>query len=416
MRIIDKAKASLREYVRNFLAGESVDEYSGGPGFAAAERDVAMKYSAVYACIRVLGETFASCPVMLYRKKKDGTRDISTDLAVYDILHNRPNDEMSPFGFKETNMAHLNTGGNSVSLRLKNQTGDFVGLYPLDWQKMRIERKDRLLRYYYRDGPTEIEYSRDEVFHVPGMSFDGIIGISPLEYMANSIILGLNYDQFGINFYKNGAHSSGVFEHPTELKDDAFDRLKKDLTKSYAGMVNAGRPMILEGGMKFHGLTMTAADAQLLELKRFAVEDVARGYRMPLHLIQNLDRATNNNIEHQSLEFVMYTMLPWFKRYEENVNAQLLTPRERKAGYFCEFRIDGLLRGDQKSRAEAYAAGRQWGWLSVNDIRRLENMAPIPNGDRYLEPSNMIEAGSVPEDTAQNNKLVAEIKALMERG
>lgn len=405
MNVTRRIKASLQDYIRKFMAGDDVEEGSG-PGFLGSDRDTAMKYSAVYACVRVLGETFASTPIMLYRKRKDGTRDTSTDLQVFDILHNQPNEEMSAFGFKETCLAHMNTGGNSVSVRLKNAYGDFVGLYPLDWPKVTIERKNGVLVYTYRNDGKETVYSRDEVFHVPGLSFDGIIGISPLEYMANSIVLGLSYEKFGINFYKNGAHSSGVFESPSELTDTAFGRLKEELKKNYSGLLNAGRPMILEGGLKFNGLTIKPVDAELLDSKKFGIEDVARCYRVPLHLIQNLDRATNNNIEHQSLEFVMYTMLPWFKRYEENANCWLLTPRERKQGYYLEFKLDGLLRGDAKSRAEAYARGRQWGWLSVNDIRKMENMPPIPNGDIYMQPVNMIEAGKEQE---AKEKMAAEI-------
>lgn len=413
MRIRQRIKASLRDYIRKFLSGDEVEDGCTG-SILGADRETAMKYSAVYACVRVLGETFASTPIMLYKKRKDGTRDTSSDLPVFDILHSRPNDDMSAFGYKETCLAHLNTGGNSVSVKLKNAFGDFIGLYPLDWPKVTIERKDGALRYIYRDNGKETVYSRDEVFHVPGMSFDGIIGVSPLEYMANSIILGLSYEKFGINFYKNGAHSSGVFETPGELSDTSFSRLKDELRKNYAGLMNAGRPMILEGGLKFNGLTIKPVDAELLDSKKFGIEDVARCYRVPLHLIQNLDRATNNNIEHQSLEFVMYTMLPWFKRYEENANCWLLTPRERKQGYYLEFKLDGLLRGDAKSRAEAYAQGRQWGWLSVNDIRKMENMPPIPNGDIYLQPSNMIEAGATVSAQVQAYaKLVDDIYSMI---
>lgn len=393
------------EYTQKFLMGEDVYEIARAPDYV--NYLTAMRFSAVFSCCRVLAETHASVPAMLYRKKPTGEREASSDLAIYDILHNKPNDEMSPFNYKEACMMALNLGGNSVSERLVNRRGELVGLYPYQWHKVCIDREKDTKKLIYKvsDGVTTTTLQRSQVFHVPGLSYDGIVGLSPIEYAASAITLGKSYEQFGVNFYKNGANSSGAFKFPGELKEEAFKRLKKELKQNYAGLKNTGTPMILEGGGSFEPFTIKPADAQLIENKKFQIEDIARIYRVPLHLIQNLDRATNNNIEHQSLEFIMYTMLPWFKRWEENINMQLLTPAERMAGFYVEFKIDGLLRGDTKSRAEAYAIGRQWGWLCVNDIRRLENTNPIPNGDIYLQPMNMVEAGTVASDTT---KILAE--------
>jgi phage portal protein, HK97 family len=384
---------SFEEMVQKFLVGEDVITLPAGPLTASA----AMKYTAVFGCIRVLSETTASVPVMLYRKKDDGDRESRNDLAIFDILHNRPNEEMSPFNFKEMCMVALNTGGNAVAERLVDRRGNLVGLYPYQWQQVTISRDPETKRLQYKIGLTDRSsgktLSRDQVLHIPGLSFDGVIGVSPIQYASGAIRLGRAYEEFGVNLYRNGAFPSGAISFDGVFQKDAFNRFKEDFEKNYRGMRNTGKPIILENGGKFIPFVINPADAQLIENKKFQVEDIARIYRVPLHLIQNLDRATNNNIEHQSLEFVMYTMLPWFKRWEENINMQLLTPAERKAGFYVEFKIDGLLRGDAMSRAQAYAYGRQWGWLSVNDIRRLENMSPIPNGDIYLEPANMREAG-----------------------
>jgi len=379
------------DYVKSFLRGDEVPIINGT---RYIDTETAMKYTAVYACVRVLSETLAAMPIMLYRKKPPGDRERRNDLAVYDILHNTPNDEMSPYNFKESCMVALNTGGNAVCERLVNKYGSLVGLYPYPWTSVTIERDTgtKKLIYKIRNGTTERILTRDQAFHIPGLSFNGVVGLSPIEYAASAINLGLSYEQFGANFYKNSANSSGVFTHPGAMSEEAHKRLKEDLRKNYAGLTNTGTPMLLEEGMDFKPMTIKPVDAQLIESKRFQTEDIARIYRVPLHLIQNLERATFNNIEQMSLEFVMYTMLPWFKRWEENLNMQLLTTQERKAGYYLEFKIDSLLRGDAKSRAEAYATGRQWGWLSVNDIRRLENMNSIPNGDVYLQPLNMMEA------------------------
>jgi HK97 family phage portal protein len=407
----------FEEYIEHFLRGEDVPDLDY-PGQVDAR--TAMKYTAVFACVRVLAETLAGTPVMLYRKKDNGDREIRNDLSVYDILHNRPNEEMSPFNFKEMAMVSLNLGGNTVSQKLVNRYGELVGLYPYEWPKVNISRDPTTNKLVYKirdgNGTKQLELARDQVFHVPSLSMDGVVGLSPIEYVASAIRLGLSYERFGVNFYKNGANSSGVIEYPGALADTAYERLKKDFAKSYQGLANTGKPIILEGGAKFNQLAIKPADAQLIENKRFQLEDIARIYRVPLHLIQNLDRATFSNIEQQSLEFVMYTMLPWFKRWEENINMQLLTPLERKAGFYVEFNISSLLRGDVQSRATAYAAGRQWGWLSVNDIRKLENLSPIANGDIYMQPLNFTEAGKDPSSADSVNAMAAEIyKMLSER-
>ncbi|WP_218917579.1 phage portal protein [Paenibacillus stellifer] len=376
----------------------------------------AMKYTVVFACLRVLAETAASVPILLYRKKDDGGRESRNDLGIFDVLHYRPNEEMSPFNFKEQMMMSLNTGGNSVSEKLVDRRGSVVGLYPYPCQKVTIDRDPETLRLIYKISSSSRNVAktltRDTALHIPGLSLDGVIGVSPLTYASSAIQLGQSYEQFGVHLYRNGAFPSGAFTFEGEMSDTAFARFKEEMKKNYQGLKRTGTPMILEGGGKFQPFVMTPMDAQLIENKKFQLQDIARVYRVPLHLIQHLDNATFSNIEHQSLEFVMYTMLPWFKRIEENMNMQLLTPAERMAGFYLEFKVDALLRGDAKSRAESYAIGRQWGWLSVNDIRRLENMPPIPNGDRYLEPTNMVEAGKTAETTAQAKAIFEEIKAL----
>lgn len=401
------------EFVQAFLRGDDPPAMYGN---RYIDSDTAMKYSAFFACVRVLSETLASMPILLYRKKPDNSREQVNNIAIYDILHNRPNEEMSPFNFKEACMVNLNTGGNVVCEKLVNRYGELVGLYPYRWPMVDIHRdgESGKLIYKIRNGPKSKILTRDQVLHIPGLSFDGVVGLSPIEYMASAIRLGLSYEAFGVGFYKNGMNPSIALEYEKTLSDEAFQRLKEDITKNYAGLANTGKPLILEDGAKVKELTIKPADAQLIESKKFQTEDIARIFRVPLHLIQNLDRATNNNIEHQSLEFVMYTMLPWFKRWEENINMQLLSRMERMAGYYVEFKIDSLLRGDAKSRAEAYAAGRQWGWLSVNDIRRLENMPPIENGDIYLQPLNMGEAGKIQQEDQQKAMAEAIYKMITE--
>ena len=401
------ASGSIEEYRSAFIRGDDL------PGERDIDAERAMKYSAVNACVRVLSETFASAPMILYKKTADG-REPVTDLPIYDIFHNAPNDEMSPFNFDETRMMNMCVSGNSVCEKLVNKSGEIIGLYPYPHHMVEIKRNDDGKLIYEIKGKSEKRIlTRAQVLHVPNMSFDGVIGVSPISYAAETIRLGLAYEKYGNNFYKNGAMPSGAFESPSPLSDIAYERLRKDLKENYTGLKNAGTPMLLDEGLKWAQITVNPIDAQLIESKYFQIEDICRIYRVPQHLVNKLDRSTFSNIEHLSLEFIMYTMLPIYKREEGAANAQCLTLEQRKQGYYFERKIDGLLRGDAESRARAYATGRQWGWLSVNDICRLENFPSIgPSGDIYLQPSNMVEAGSSQTETV-NAKVLSEIENII---
>lgn len=421
MKFIDRCKLFLtpqnalfevlQKYSQDFLAGEDVPTADN----TTIDANTAMSFTAVFACNRVLSETLASCPIFLYEKDSKGNRVQVTDAPEYQLMHYTPNPEMTPGQFKETGMSNMNLGGNFIVQKVFNLHGDLLELRPILWNRVRIDiDKDTGRLLYFIDGKTEPK-TRDEILHIPGLTLDGYIGVTPLTYAALTIDIGLSQDKFERNFYLNRASTSGIFQYPNELGDEAFKRLKKDIKKNYTGLSNAGVPMILEGGGQFKEVTMKLTDAQFLESKRFRIEDVCRIFRIPLHLVQDLTRSTNNNIEHQSLEFIVYTMLPWFKRWEENLNLQLLSNESKRKNRYFEFKVDALLRGDAQTRASAYAQGRQWGWLSVNDIRRLENMDPIENGDIYLQPLNMSEAGT--DDIENKNKELAEqIYEMVSRG
>ncbi|WP_196007893.1 phage portal protein [Clostridium tyrobutyricum] len=421
MKFIDRCKLFLtpqnalfevfQKYSQDFLAGEDVPT----AGNSTIDANTAMSFTAVFACNRVLSETLASCPIFLYEKDSKGNRVQVTDAPEYQLMHYTPNPEMTPGQFKETGMSNMNLGGNFIAQKVFNLHGDLLELRPILWNRVRIDIDKNIGRLlYFIDGKTEPK-TRDEILHIPGLTLDGYIGVTPLTYAALTIDIGLSQDKFERNFYLNRASTSGIFQYPNELGDEAFKRLKKDIKKNYTGLSNAGVPMILEGGGQFKEVTMKLTDAQFLESKRFRIEDVCRIFRIPLHLVQDLTRSTNNNIEHQSLEFIVYTMLPWFKRWEENLNLQLLSNESKRKNRYFEFKVDALLRGDAQTRASAYAQGRQWGWLSVNDIRRLENMDPIENGDIYLQPLNMSEAGT--DDIENKNKELAEqIYEMVSRG
>ena len=396
-------QTKFEKYLADFMAGEDV--------FAISCSEDAVKFSAVFACLRVLSETFASVSVSEYKKLSNGDREQTDNTGLYQVLHDKPNNFMSPYNFQEASMYQLNAGGNAVSIRQKNYAGGIAGLMPIECNRIKIQPTENKSSIEYIIDNKDV-YARDDVFHVPGPSMNGILGMSVLEYAAAAINVGQAYEKFSQNYYKNGIMPSGVFEHPTHIKEERREEFKKAIKEEYTGFQKLGSPLFLEDGLKYTPTTIKLADAEFIASKKFQIEDICRFFRVPLHLVQSLDRATFNNIEQLSLEFVMYTMLPHFKRFEGCINNQLLSTQQRKQGFYFEYNITSLVRGDLKSRYEAYGAGRQWGFLSVNDIRRLENMPKIPNGDIYMQPVNMIEAGKEPIDNnvIQNTPISDEIK------
>lgn len=367
-----------------------------------------MKYSAFFGCVRVLSETYASVTINEFKRKiGSDDREKTNDTGLLDLLKNTPNGYMNAYNYHEMSMVQLNTEGNFYALKEFNTRGQLTALKPLIGVEQFL--KDGVIKYK----TSENTYTRDDVFHMVGFSPDGIMGYSPLEYFSGIVNVGMTYNEFSKKFYKNGAFPSGTFEHEKFLNETAYDRLKKDLQKNYTNLENTGTPMLLEDGLTYKPITIKPVDAQLLESKKFQIEDICRVFRVPLHMLQHMDGAKYNNIEHMALSFLIYTMLPHFKRAEMTINTQLLAPKQRNDGYYFEFNMASLLRGDTKSMAEAFATARQWGWMSVNDIRRLLNMNGIGSaGDIYLEPLNMKEAGTKSED---NKKMVNEIQELIKR-
>lgn len=380
---------SFQDELQKFFSGEDSTLVDSNPSSLSDKSSLCN--TAQFAAIRVLNETMGSIPIMAYKKVKDG-REPATDTNIYDIFHEVPNEEMTCQTLKETGMMALNLGGNAFFLKLKNKFGDIIGLKPVDYGTVTIQRNSQTKTLEYRinqDSQSQI-FTRKDIFHIPAFSHDGICGLTPVIQCASAILLGMQYESYNKNFFKNGAFTSGTVEVPGRMSDDSFDRLKKDFEKSYKGLINAGRPIILEEGAQFKPLSISQADAQFMESRRFQLEEIARIYRVPLTLLQDFGRATWNNMEQQQLFFIMFTILPWAKRWEENIKTQIMTPEQRKSGLYVEFQLNNLLRGDAKTRAELYASGRQNGWLSINDIRKLENMNPVEGGDTYLQPLNYI--------------------------
>ena len=378
----------------------------------------AMQLSAVYACIRVLSESVAQLPLQLYTTEY-GKRAKATDHALYSLLYAEPNPEMSSFNWREAMMMNLLVFGNGYSQIIRNGKGEPIALYPLMADKMKVKR-DENGRIYYEYTYSDKEYSGKkkkeetvrleprEVFHVPGLGFDGLVGYSPLAIAKQAVGTGLACEEYGAKFFVNSAIPTGVLEHPNVMSQDAADRLRESWGEIYGGSNKAGKVAVLEQGMTYKPISITPEQVQFLQTRKFQTSEIARIFRVPGHMIGDLDRATYSNIEQQSIEFVKYTLDPWLVRWEQAIHRQLLTPEE-KLNCYVKFNVDGLLRGDYQSRMNGYAVGRQNGWLSTNDIRELENMELVSEedgGNLYLVNGNMTklnQAGLFGQDNNGND-------------
>ena len=295
--------------------------------------------------------------------------------------------------WRETMLTHLLLWGNSYSQIIRSGRGKIIGLYPLLPDHMEVDRDEKSGNLTYTYSTTKGETVRlrpEDVLHIPGLGFDGIMGYSPIAVEKNAIGLGIAAEEYGSKFFSNGATPSGILTHPNTVKNPKA--LREAWMEAYGGSSNSNRVAILEEGMTFTRISLPNNEAQFLETRKFQVSEICRIYRVPPHMIGDLDRATFSNIENQSISFAVHTIRPWLVRIEQAMNRTLF-PEKEKGIYYVQFNLDGLMRGDYKSRMEGYAIGRQNGWLNANDIRALENMNPIPEdqgGNVYLVNGNMI--------------------------
>ena len=389
----------------NKTAGSAYSFFGGtsASGKRVNERS-AMQMTAVYSCVRILSEAVASLPLQFYRYTDTGGKEKAVDHPLYFLLHDEPNPEMTSFIFRETLMTHLLLWGNAYSQIIRNGKGEVVALYPLMPDRMKVDRDEHGRLYYEytvydsddvdgRKGTNKVgrtvRLQPHDVLHIPGLGFDGLVGYSPIAMAKNAIGLAIATEEYGSKFFANGAAPSGVLEHPGTIKDPS--KVRESWQATFGGSGNANKIAVLEEGMKYTPISISPEQAQFLETRKFQIDEIARIFRVPPHMIGDLEKSSFNNIEQQSLEFVKYTLDPWVSRWEQAMVRALLTPDEKKK-YFFKFNVDGLLRGDYQSRMNGYATARQNGWMSANDIRELENLDRIPaeqGGDLYLINGNM---------------------------
>lgn len=406
----DKPVDKAEDAGYSFLFGRTT---SGKP----VNERTAMQTTAVYACVRILAEAVASLPLHVYEYQDDGGKKLVHDHPLYYLLHDEPNPEMTSFVFRETLMSHLLIWGNAYAQIIRDGAGRVLGLYPLLPDKMDVQRNDKGNIYYVYsrnsdENPMFKEYGNiklkaEDVLHIPGLGFDGLIGYSPIAMAKNAVGMTLACEEYGASFFANGANPGGVLEHPGVLKDPS--KVRESWNSVYRGVNNAHKIAVLEEGMKYQQIGIPPEEAQFLGTRKFQINEIARLYRIPPHMVGDLDKSSFSNIEQQSLEFVKYTLDPWVIRWEQSLQRSLLLPGE-KGKYFIKLNVDGLLRGDYQSRMNGYAVGRQNGWFSANDIREMENMNPIPDeegGKLYLingAMTKLADAGAFAKtDTGQQN-------------
>jgi HK97 family phage portal protein len=385
-------------------------DYFGYPqsasGVAVDER-LALGYAAVYACVRVLSECVAQLPIGVYRHLDRG-KQAERRHPAHRLLNVAPNPEMGAFTFRETLTSHVCTWGNGYAEIERTGRGAPTALHPLRPDRVTPKRIAGRLAYEVRrdDGAQRDLLDASDVLHIAGLGYDGLKGYSPIRMHRNAIGHGMAQETYSARFFGNGSTPGGVIEYTGALDEVSMRKFRQSWESMHAGPDASHRVAILDGGAKFNPIGISPEDSQLLEARKFSVTEIARIFRVPPHMIGDLERATFSNIEQQSIDFLTYSLLPWLVRWEQEVNRKLFMPGE--TDYFAQHMTGKLLRGDTLARYQAYAVARQWGWLSANDVREEENMNPLPDdeGEIYLTPMNMTPADEVqsPKSKVQSPK------------
>lgn len=371
---------------------------------ARVNPDISMQVATVNACVRIIAENIASMPLYIYRWKANGGRFRDRAHPLYNVLNYSPNQQQTRFEFVEMMLGHILLRGNFYALKILDQGGNIRSLFPLHPDRVTPKREaDLSITYEVRMEKGQVlQFPAANMFHVRDLSFDGLKGDSRISQIAESVGTSLQAEEFQARFFSNDATPGGVLEHPAALGEKAFKNLEQQINSKFRGASNSHKFLILQEGMKWQQMGVTAKDAEFLGLRKFNKGEIASIFRVPPHMIGDTERSTSwgTGIEQQSIGFLVYTLLPWQVRIEQAIMRDLLTEQDRQFN-FVEFLPTSLLRGDVKSRFDSYAVGRQWGWLSINDIRRMENMDPIGvKGDEYISPLNMAPVGSTPTQPA----------------
>ena len=368
--------------------------------------DGAMRQSAVYSCVRVISETIASLPMVLYKRGVGEAKEPARDHPLFTKLHDSPNNFQTAFEFFEMAGAHLCLRGNSYAFKERNAAGKILRIIPIRPDRIVPKMKDadkHIIHYEYTDDAGKKElFDVDAIWHMKGLSSDGFVGLSPVELNRRSILLAKVAEDHGIAYFQNGARASGIAKLPGMLKEAAKKDLKESIQEGMTGG-NKFKVLVFEQGMEWQQVSLTNEDSQYLETRNFQVQDIARIFRVPTILIGHPDKSsTYASAEQFMLSFVTHTIRPWVVRIEQSANKALLTEAEQEE-YFWKFKIEGLLRGDTKTRYEGYASAIQARWMSPNEVRTLEDMNPREGGDEFANPAiDPSKQGDKPNDDTGN--------------
>lgn len=396
-----REKRNLTKWLNWLDTMGSVESASGVP----VNEDSAMTAASVVACLRVLSTTMAMLPLPLYKRLVPTGKERAYDHPLYYILHDSPNNYQTAYEYRQQAMMHILLHGNHYALINRDpNTGDITGLIPFpDPTSMEVALFGTEPRYIYTlsNGTKTPAMTQDEVFHLRGMTSNGLVGMNVLDAGKDQIGLALALQTYASKFFKQGGNLGGTLEHPGTLSKEAQDRLRASWDKAYGGVNNAHKVAILEEGMKFSKMGATPEEAQALESRKFQTLEVARIFGIPPHMIGDLERATFSNIEHQAIEFVTFCIAPWAKMIEQRIGKQLLNDVERKT-MFAEFTLAALMRGDYKSRQEGLAIMRQNGIVNADEWREMESFNPIGGmeGETYMVIGNMYPVGQSPTNQA----------------
>jgi len=395
--------------VSNSISTHRFFSWGGSKTGANVNETSALQTAAVYACVRVISEAVASLPLKIYAYEgndRSGSRAVH-DHHLYNLLHHAPNPDMTSFSFRETMMMHLLIYGNAYAQIVRDGGGKVIALYPLIPYKMEVWRGNNGKIYYTywqnrdeataKDDSGEVRFRKEDILHIPGLSFDGLLGYSPIALAKNAIGMAIAAEEFGSTFFGSGATPGGLLEVPGELKDEKMDGLRQTWEAIHGGTHNSNRMAILTDGLKYHPIAIPPEQAQFLETRKFQITEIARIFRVPPHMIGDLERSTFSNVEQQALDFVKYCINPWITRWEQAMWQSLMLLSERNTHYI-KFNLDGLMRGDYETRMRGYSTGIQNGFLCPNDIRRLENLNEIPaedGGFNFMVNGNMVKLSEV---------------------
>lgn len=370
-------RGTYTPYIPNVFGnftGKSVDSNS------------ALGLSAVWGCTKVLSESIASLPLNIYERMADGDRLLADTHRLYFLLHNQPSKLYTSYTFIEYLVKSICLNGNGYAVINRDRNANIVSFTCINPTDVKILQEYGSL-YYNIKGYDELIPAED-IIHVKNLTNDGILGMSPIQYAAESLGWGIALQTYGNTYFGNGGMPSGTLESDKVLTTEAVERLRQSWDKAYGGVDNANKVAVLEEGIQFKPVSISNESAQFLASRQWSISEIARWYRVPPHLIQDLSKSSFNNIEMQSMEFIQYTLTPLLKRFEQEFNSKVFKVNERNR-FYVEFNVNGLLRGDAKTRADLYTKAIQWGWMSINEVRRKENLNAIPDGDEHLVPMNM---------------------------